>query len=166
MTLNIQSLWKPIRKLIVTATFLVTYMYLAIPVRTEIANSLKSYVKENKSEDVIVISELARSIVLGEKYSFYEYRIRIPFSKNFVFGVIGLIFLSAEKRFFFAEAITQLVCGMIIFTTAVIGISNATYFLIISDLFSVYFLPLSSLLMVVLAFREKKSHLTKLIDEE
>lgn len=156
MMYNLTKSHKLLLKAGAFAFFALLYFKGIIPVRGLTMDAVSSYIESNKTEDVLILKKAARTVTVGLDGCADEYQVRVPFGMNFFIGILGLTFMSASRKYFYAEVITQIVCGVVIFLTVAIGVQSFYTMLIISDLFSIYLLPLSSLVMVILAFIEKK----------
>lgn len=136
--------------------FILFYFKGVIPLRESAMNKVKSHMYENIDEDIKIFEEGARGVTVYEVGFSQKYKARIPFGMNFFIGIIGLILISATKKFYSIEIGVQILFGVIIVFSFLYGVQGHISFLRISDMASIYFLPLSSLFMVVLAFIEKK----------
>lgn len=145
-----------ILKLIFLICFIGIYFQGIIPLREVSMDKLKSEMKVELNNNIKIFEEGARGISVYKMGFPEKYKARVPFGMNFFIGFIGLILISASKKFYLIEISVQIVFGVIIFASFLYGVKGSTFFLRISDMSSVYFLPLSSLFMVVLAFIEKK----------
>ncbi len=119
-------------------------------------SEVKAQMFENIDEKIKIFEEGARGVTVYEVGFSQKYKARVPFGMNFFIGIIGLILISATKKFYLIEIGVQIVFGLIIAFSFIYGVQGYISFLRISDMASIYFLPLSSLFMVVLAFIEKK----------
>ncbi len=119
-------------------------------------SEVKAQMFENIDEKIKIFEEGARGVTVYEVGFSQKYKARVPFGMNFFIGIIGLILISATKKFYLIEIGVQIVFGLIIAFSFIYGVQGNISFLRISDMASIYFLPLSSLFMVVLAFIEKK----------
>ncbi|MEP1151855.1 MAG: hypothetical protein ABJH08_09020 [Balneola sp.] len=137
--------------------FIGLYFQAVIPFREFSMDVLKSNMSENKSAEVKVFEEGARGITVYKIGNVNKYKARVPFGMNFFIGIIGLVLISSSRKFYLIEIGVQLLFGAIIFSAFLYGVKGNTFLLRISDMASIYFLPLSSLFMVVLAFIEKKA---------
>ena len=136
--------------------FILFYFKGVIPLRESAMNKVKSHMYENIDKDIKIFEEGARGVTVYEVGFSQKYKARIPFGMNFFIGIIGLILISATKKFYSIEIGVQILFGVIIVFSFLFGVQGNISFLRISDMASIYFLPLSSLFMVVLAFIEKK----------
>ncbi len=117
----------------------------------------KTPVLSNLHEQFVVEKDSPRYLSVIQVNKRKEYAARVPFGMNFFIGIIGLVLISATKKFYYIEVGVQVFFGILIFISFFYGTQGNIIFLQISDMASIYFLPLSSLFMVVLAFIEKKS---------
>jgi|TARA_R100000951_G_scaffold105957_2_gene100091 hypothetical protein len=152
-------------KLLSLVVFVLIYFKAVIPFREISMEEVKSKLTETISEEIKIYEQGARGVTVYAVGSPQKYKARIPFGMNFFIGIIGLILISATKKFYYIEIGVQLIFGLIIVLSFLYGVKGNISFLRISDMASVYFLPLSSLFMVVLAFIEKKTIKVKLINE-
>ena len=146
-----------ILKFISLIIFIGIYFQGVIPVRELTMSKFKSKLNVEMNENIKVRGEGPRAITVYEKGSAESYKARVPFGMNFFIGFIGLILISASKKFYFIEIIVQILLGVLIFLFFLYGVKDNVFLLKISDMISIYFLPLVSLFMVVLAFIEKKA---------
>lgn|GEM_PF-559730 len=147
---------KVLFKTLALVLFILFYFKGIIPLRESAMNEVKSQMFENIDEKIEIFEEGARGVTVYEVGFSQKYKARIPFGMNFFIGIIGLILISATKKFYSIEIGVQILFGLIIIVSFLNGIKGNVSFLRISDMASIYFLPLSSLFMVVLAFIEKK----------
>ena len=152
---------KVLFKTLAFVLFILFYFKGVIPLRESAMNKVKSHMYESIGEEIKVFEEGARGVTVYEVGFSQKYKARIPFGMNFFIGIIGLILISATKKFYFIEIGVQVLFGVIIIFSFLSGIKGNISFLRISDMASIYFLPLSSLFMVVLAFIEKKMLIMK-----
>lgn len=152
-------------KFLVLVFFIGVYFQGIIPSREISMDFLKSSMSEKMSTEVKVFEEGARGITVYKVGNIGKYKARVPFGMNFFIGFIGLILISAARKFYFIEIGVQLIFGIIIFSSFLYGVKGNTFLLRISDMASIYFLPLSSLFMVVLAFIEKKAFKSSELNE-
>lgn len=120
---------------------------------------------DNLSEEITVVDSNTRYMSVKKLNEKKEYASRVPFGMNFFIGFIGLILISSSRKFYLIEISVQVIFGVIIFLSFLYGVKGSTFLLRISDMASVYFLPLSSLFMVLLAFIEKKAYKETEINE-
>lgn len=147
---------KLIFKVLGLVVFIFAYFNAIIPLREGVMIKVKSKMTERIADNIKIIEEGARGVTVSETSFSTKYKARIPFGMNFFIGMIGLIFISASKKFYGIEIGVQILFGFIILGAFLYGVKGNVTYLRISDMASVYFLPLSSLFMVVLAFIEKK----------
>lgn len=152
-------------KTLALVLFILFYFKGVIPLRESAMDQVKSHMYENIDEEIKIFEEGARGVTVYEVGFSQKYKARIPFGMNFFIGIIGLILISATRKFYFIEIGVQVLFGSIIAFSFLYGVQGNISFLRISDMASIYFLPLSSLFMVVLAFIEKKMLKMKLEDE-
>ncbi len=143
--------------LISIAVFVALYFVAIIPLREGTMSGLVSKFEKTKVNEISVYEQGARGITVTLRGNQGRFKARVPFGMNFFIGIIGLIMISATRKFFFIEVGVQLIFGIIIGASFLWGSAGNVVGLQISDMSSIYFLPLSSLFMVVLAFIEKKS---------
>ena len=153
---HLRKLQNPLVRSALFLLFTLAYFNMIIPLRETIMIQVNTTIRENLPAHIFVEEEGKRAMNLGVSNTNKIYKIRMSYGMNFFIGVLGLIIISAPRKYFWIEFIIQAVCGVIIFITAYLGIVFLNHFLVISDLFSIYLLPLSSLIMVILAFIEKK----------
>jgi hypothetical protein len=144
-------------KIFMLVLFILFYFKGVISLREVTMDKVKVAMVESMSDKVNVFEEGARGVTVFVTGSPQKYKARIPFGMNFFIGIIGLILISASKKFYYIEIAVQIFFGLIIIFSFLHGVKDNVFFLRISDMASVYFLPLSSLFMVVLAFIEKKT---------
>ncbi len=146
-----------IKKIVHISIFILLYFTIVIPFRNMSMSYFKETAKKEFIQDINIFQDSPRyfSVSLGNENR--EFVARVPFGMNFFIGIIGLIFISATRKFFFIEVGVQILFGIIIFSSFLYGVKGHPLALQISDMSSIYFLPLSSLFMVVLGFIEKKS---------
>ncbi|MEQ9089787.1 MAG: hypothetical protein RIE52_01785 [Balneola sp.] len=157
---------KVLIKTLALVLFILFYFKGVIPLRESAMNEINSNMYENIDDKIKIFEEGARGVTVYEVGFSQKYKARIPFGMNFFIGIIGLILISATKKFYFIEIGIQILFGLIIAFSFLYGIQGTISFLRISDMASIYFLPLSSLFMVVLAFIEKNMLKMKLEDEK
>lgn len=143
-------------KFIFIIAFVGLYFVAIIPVREVGMTFLKEKVHEIKSENIDIFEEGARGMTVNEVGNSKMYKARISFGMNFFIGILGLITISAHRRYFISEVLIQLFFTALIFSAYLKGVQGSPIFLQIADMSSVYFLPLSSLFMVVLGFMDRK----------
>lgn len=143
-------------KILFLIVFILFYFKGVIPLRERAMSELKTQMFENIDEKIKIFEEGARGVTVYEVGFSQKYKARVPFGMNFFIGIIGLILISATKKFYLIEIGVQILFGLIIAFSFIYGVQGNISFLRISDMASIYFLPLSSLFMVVLAFIEKK----------
>lgn len=141
--------------------FITVYFFGIIPAREASMTQIKSQMNEKIVESFTVFEEGNRGVTVQEKKTQKKYKARVPFGMNFFIGMIGLIIISAKKKYYIIESVAQIIFGVFITLSFLIGVQGYAFLLQISDMLSVYFLPLVSLFMVVLAFIEKKSNMVK-----
>lgn len=145
--------------------FIACYFIAVIPAREAAMKKVKTETSKNIANTVKVFQEGERGIIVYKQGTPEKFKARISFGMNFFIGIIGLILISASNKFYLIEIAVQILFGALIIITFFSGIKGNIAMLRISNMTSVYFLPLSSLFMVVLAFMEKKSLKQKLAHE-
>lgn len=143
-------------KIVFIVTFIVIYFFAIIPVREVGMSFLKQRVHETKSDKIEIFEEGARGMTVNEVGKSKVYKARISFGMNFFIGFLGLIVISSHRRYFYSEILVQIFFTILIFGSYLNGVKGSVISLQIADMSSVYFLPLSSLFMVVLGFMDRK----------
>ncbi len=147
-------------KLLKLIAFVALYFTVLIPVRETTMTFITKNSLEVLKQPISVYEQGNRGITVINTTNGERAKARVPFGMNFFIGVIGLILIDATRKFYFIESAVQVFFGVIIASAFYFGVQGHPMALQIADMSSIYFLPLSSLFMVVLAFIEKKQRTT------
>ncbi|MEX0719389.1 MAG: hypothetical protein WD059_01895 [Balneolaceae bacterium] len=148
-------------RILLTALILLVYFFLLRPIRGEINQTIFPLVEQSIQESDSQISysqsgTVSNRIEWGDISNPKELYLKIPFGLNFLIGIIGLILVKAENRYYWILAAIQLGGGIVAFASFYFGTVSSANFLIITDLIMRYLMPLCSLGIVPLAFIQKR----------
>ena len=87
-------------KLLSLVVFVLIYFKAVIPMREISMSEVKSKLTETIAEEIKVFELGARGVTVYAVGSPQKYKARIPFGMNFFIGIIGLILISATRKFF------------------------------------------------------------------
>tara|TARA_R110000868_G_scaffold383578_10_gene650735 strand:- start:7977 stop:8465 length:489 start_codon:yes stop_codon:yes gene_type:complete len=87
----------------------------------------------------------------------HGWQYKMPFGSFFLFAILGLILLGANRKDYTILSLIHIIGGIISFLFVLLGINIGVKFLIIPDLLSRYLIPVSSLGFVALTYLQKNS---------
>lgn len=138
------------------------YFFLIRPIRAEINQLMLSPIVEYgvTANSNIYAADESRSVsnVLfwGEKDSLNHLSVPVPFGLTFLVGMMGLVLVGTDLKFFGYLVVIQLVGGIIGVLSFYLGAVVHLKFLIITDLTIRYLTPLCSMGLAPLAFILKR----------
>lgn len=141
---------------------IVGYFFLIRPIRAEINRIILKPVVEYgvTSNTNIYAAEESRSvsnaIFWGEGDTRNELFVTVPFGLTFLVGMMGLVLVGSEPKFFGYLVAIQLIGGVIAVLSFYLGAILHLKFLILSDLTIRYLIPLCSMGLVPLALILKR----------
>ncbi|MEX0856896.1 MAG: hypothetical protein WD016_02020 [Balneolaceae bacterium] len=152
--------------LFIAAGILIIYFFLLRPVRADINENILLPIIEhsvnngsNTSIGYEAGSRVSTRIFWGEVSSLNEFYIAVPFGLQFLIGMLGLVSIRADKKYYLALVIIQVVGGILTVSFFYLGALYLKYLLICADLTIRYLTPLCSLGTVPLAFIQKRQQL-------
>ncbi len=154
-----QNPW--IYKILLIVVFVAFHFTISRGIRTALfkVQVPEQLIERIENNNVFHIQELSTRLIYIElDYNQYhrEWKYKLPFGQFFLFGILGLIIIGADKVMYYlligAHAIIVLLSG-IVFRMDVI---NNYYLLNVPDFLSIYLAPLSAFGVVTLAYMYKK----------